>query len=192
MAAKTMAEMEKDAKVVKVYAPLEEMEIDLPAKRVAQLKRKYGTGYKHKFKITVKEFKHKNINDKDTRTGAWSSKGDVVLKRKNTREYDVAHEEGHVVYGHVNYNTENPVAWAKEEMDAELYAYKKTGDIHDEKGFIRGIFWTMTHGTEDTKHTRTTGHYDAVKGMDKIMSNPEMPDKWRKDWEAIKDEERGY
>ena len=192
MAAKTMTEIEAEAPTIKVYAPLENGDIVLPPKRIAALKRKYGANYRHKFKVTIKEAKNRNINDGETKTGAWSSKGDVVVKWPKTKEFDVAHEEGHVVYGHVNYNTESPIEWAREEMDAELYAYKKTGEIHDEKQFIRAIFWTMTHGTEDTTHTKTTGHYEAVRGMDKIMSNPDIPDKWKKDWEKIKDEERGY
>ena len=192
MAAKTMTQLIEEAKEVRVYAPLKGRDVDLPKKRIAQLKKEYGEDYKDKFKISIKEFKGSVKGE--IGADAFSGVGDdkTIYQKHNAKKSTVAHEEAHLVYGHTEYNAVDPVQWAQEEMDADLYAYKKTGEIHDEKNHLRGLYYGMTHGDEDMSHTKTTSHHAAVRALDKMMDNPEIPKEWKKDWEYIKTETRGY
>ncbi len=188
---KTMAEAEQEAKIVKVYAPLEDSDIKLPPKRIAQLEKRYGKGYKHKFKITVKEFRGRLEGEMPTK--AFTGQGeDIIYKKANVNKAILAHEEAHIVYGNHEYNALDPKQWMREEIQADLYAYNKTGELHNEVNHFRGLYYGMTQGNKDMSHTKTTTHYDAVKAIDEVVKGEGIPSQWKKDWEKVKDEIRGF
>jgi hypothetical protein len=184
---KTMAELEKESVAVKTYAPLEEGEIKLSSKRIQQLRGKYGKDYRHKFKVKIME--HKQIATPSDK-GTWT-KNAIIYKASNTPEKDTAHEEGHIVLGHNEYNAKTPAAYIKDELDAELYAHKKTNKSQHIKAFLRGEFMQIAEGDPQLPHLRHTTWKDAIKVMDKAMERDDIPETWKEDWKEVRKEAAG-
>jgi len=119
---------------------------------------------------------------KDSRAKA-EIHGRTILSKPYTRKADIVHEEGHYVLGHnLHKLPKTPQSYVREELDANLYAYKKTKHPQHIKGNLRALANDVYH-YEYRETPKAT-----IKIMDNAMSRKGMPTAWKNDWRGVKKE----
>ena len=120
---------------------------------------------------------------KDARTTCHISSRGVISVTPKTTKGEIAHEEGHYVLGHnLKGNPKTPSVYARQEIDASVYAYNKVGQPKRMKPKIRAIYNDLTH------YEYKESPKKAKSEMDKIMNRREVPTSFKKDWDGIKRE----
>lgn len=111
--------------------------------------------------------------------------GKIIYVTKRTSNTDIEHERGHYVLGHDLHNKpKSPTQYAREELDAQIYAHKKTNRTPHIKMQLRAIVNDMGYREYKTP-TKT-----IVKNMNKLMQREQTPKTWRGDWSKVKAEIR--
>jgi hypothetical protein len=114
--------------------------------------------------------------------------GKTITVTRDSTKADRLHEEGHYVLGH---NTsklpKTPESYAREEVDASLYAHRKGKTPSHVKQQLRAIFNDIT-----IHEYKTTPHKAAIS-LDRAIKRKEVPQAWKDDWKELRgDAKRAY
>jgi hypothetical protein len=111
--------------------------------------------------------------------------GRTIKITPHTTKAEIAHEEGHYVLGHNTYkNPKTPESFAKQEIDANVYAHSKTNAPKHIKAKLRGVF------NDITKYEYHASPHKATVSLDKAIKRKVISAEWKKDWQEIKREAR--
>ena len=120
---------------------------------------------------------------KDKRANAQITQAGIIEVCPKTTRGQIAHEEGHYVLGHnLKRIPKTPSIYARQEIDASVYAFKKTGQPKRMKSTMRAIYNDLTHYeyNESSKKAEST--------MDKIIKRKGTPAHFKKEWESVRKE----
>jgi hypothetical protein len=139
----------------------------------------------------AKEEAIENRKDKGTgiETKAYTSGvyGESDIKKRTIHIVDGApkgaleHEKYHIEHGHRTPSKESE--YVRQEMEAILYSYHKTGYPRTIKGYLKGIaetiLWRRYKG-----YTKA----GAIRIIQARINSMDVPERWIRDWDVVKRE----
>ena len=109
--------------------------------------------------------------------------GKTITITKRTSKTEIEHERGHYALGHnLEKLPHTPTQYAREELDAQLYAHNKTHRTPHIKMQLRAIANDMGYREYHTP-AKT-----VIKDVDKLMARKQTPVSWRSDWSKVRAE----
>jgi hypothetical protein len=108
-------------------------------------------------------------------------RGRTIFVKKNTKRVTIDHEEGHYVLGHDTYHDpKTPQGFARQEVDATLYAYNKRKQPQRVGAQLTAIFNDITHENYNASPRV------AAKALDKAINRKDIPANWKRDWRDVR------
>ena len=125
----------------------------------------------------IPHYKERGINSRTT--GYHEPRTDTIyVISGKTPQSDIEHEIYHSKKRHPD-KPRNPVNYVKHELEADLYAYRRTGSPKHIKGTLRGILYAIHSELYKVNARR------AISIIRSVLYNLNVPSSWRDDFKGL-------
>jgi bifunctional DNA-binding transcriptional regulator/antitoxin component of YhaV-PrlF toxin-antitoxin module len=122
-----------------------------------------------------------DIKPGDGLIGLAGDDGVIYLVKGRATESTLQHERFHLIYNHPK-KERDPRAWVLHEMQANVYAYKNTGQPKHLLARLRAIFNDICFNVYDVDERK------ALILIHSALSRTKAPDAWMSDFIKLKEE----